>query len=35
MQRLREIVSALFNLSSWQEFIEADMLEEKRMMHDW
>lgn len=35
MRRLREITSAWFNLSPWQESIEAEMLEEKRIMHDW
>ena len=34
MERLREYVRVLIDRSFWREFIECDMCEESRMMHE-
>jgi len=35
MKRLCEILSIIFDRAFWREFIDLDMREEARMMHDW
>ena len=35
MNRALDMFRVLFDLSFWNEFIELDMREETRMMHDW
>lgn len=35
MCRTVEILSILFDFSFWREFIEADMIQEGKMMHDY
>jgi hypothetical protein len=35
MQRVFEILRVVFDRSFWQEFIDMDMCEEARMMHEY
>lgn len=35
IKRITEILRIMFDHAFWREFIELDMREETRMMHDW
>ncbi len=35
MRRVFEILRVVFDMSFWQDFIEQDMRDESRMMHDY
>ena len=34
-KKMLDVLRTLFDMSFWQDFIDADMREEARMMHDY